>query len=131
MEGRIESGTVVGTIECPSCQAQVDVKVNIKGGLCAICTNVIDPEAAGNKKYCWHRVTYSRHAVSKIIKSYQEGMSNVRNEDQQPEYTERGNGEPEADAKPDGGGAERHEPATENRGFFSRIFADDDGEALY
>ena len=66
--------TVLGHIDCPSCGAEVPLKMNGKGGVYAYCTNVVRPDAPGhgNNKYCWDRHNFSKWAGEEIKKEYLE-----------------------------------------------------------
>ncbi|MGH1403276.1 MAG: hypothetical protein ACRBDL_03445 [Alphaproteobacteria bacterium] len=135
IETQVQAGEVVGVIECASCGGSVDVKVNRKGGLCAICTNVIDPEAQGNKKYCWHRTTYSRHAVSKIIQKYLEGKAetDARDNDEKQSEPTRGSadgGEPELSSERSPEGSLREGTEGNGGGIFGKLFSGDGATAF-
>tara|TARA_R110002124_G_scaffold266813_1_gene433788 strand:+ start:5572 stop:5964 length:393 start_codon:yes stop_codon:yes gene_type:complete len=67
--------TVVGNMPCDSCGAEADVKVNVKGGCYYVCTNIVRPEAQGNRQYCWHRANFSSYASEEIKQNYLEGKA--------------------------------------------------------
>ena len=68
----LESGTVLGEVECPGCGAKVPLKINVSGGVYYYCGRVLYKHPNGKNEQCCTRFNYGREASKRVIKEFME-----------------------------------------------------------
>jgi len=102
---KVEQGSVIGSVECSGCGAEVPLKVNSAGGVYYYCARVVG-ERKGKPEKCMTRFNFGRTASERTINEFlnnqeQEKTENVKQVEDRQEQDTRAKPEAARDIEPE------------------------------